>query len=59
MQAIQKHLIEKLTLGRAEIVIQIEEFIYTDEVKHSKKYLKLQSSIKQVSQWKHNFQMNA
>ena len=48
MQAIQKHLIEKLTLGKAEIVIQIEEFIYTDEVKHSKKYLKLQSSIKQV-----------
>ena len=48
MQGIQKHLIEKLTLGKAEIVIQIEEFVYTDEVKHLKKYLKLQSSIKQV-----------
>lgn len=48
MPAIQKHLIEKIALGKAEIVIQIEEFVYTDEVKLSKKYLKLQSSIKQV-----------
>ena len=52
-QAIEKHLIEKLTLGKAEIVMQIEEFVYTDEVKHSKKYLKLQSSIKQVRHFRY------
>ena len=47
--AIEKHFIENMTFCKPTIIIQIACFDYTDEVRKSKKFLRLREVVQQVS----------